>query len=158
MIKNLWIPILLVALAVAGGCGKERTPSRDQIPVLRERVFMLQEAVKNQNQAAVDSLLSLKIKTHAQTSDSLLSLVYGPDGDFPFTQFGSCQYNYTHNKALVECYIMDSLAQRDRPLLLSWVYEHDMWLLKRFEADSLKLDYDSEAADPAFDEDSDLTQ
>jgi hypothetical protein len=145
--KGATFAILFVAVILCIGCGKEKTPPRDQIPVLRERVFELQQAVKDQNNRAIDSLLSIKIQSHQQTSDSLLNLVYGPRRDFAFTQFGACQYNYTHKKALVECYIMDSTSQRNRPILFSWVHEHDMWLLKRFEADSLKMDYGWNEAD-----------
>ncbi len=158
MLRRLLITTALLAVTLSVGCGKERTPPRDQIPILKERVFELQEAVKQKNRAAIDSLLSIKIATHNQTSDSLINLVYGPQGDFAFTQFGACQYNYTHKKALVECYVMDSASQRSRPILFSWVYEHDMWLLKRFEADSLKIDYGWDEADTLPNIDSAITE
>jgi len=125
-IMTLWCCALLLAC-------ETQTPSRDHIPVLRQRLFQLQEAIKTRNQSAIDSLLSVQILTNDQSSDSLLKYVYGPTGDFAFTQLGNYRVFYTEAKARIDCYIMDSNSITDRPLTLTFVLEHDMWLLKRFE-------------------------
>lgn len=108
--------------------------------MLKERIYALQVAVKEKNRAAIDSLLSIKIKSNQQSSDSLLSFVYGQSGDFPFERFGDCSIGYTDARALVDCFVMDSSATQDRPMILYWVYEHDLWLLKRFEAGKMPSD------------------
>lgn len=122
-----WL-VMLVA-----GCSQE-TPSRDHIPLLKERVYLLQEAVKEKNRAGLDSLLSPKILSYRQSSDSLLRFVYGPDAQFAFERFGNCEIAYTSDKARIDCFVMDSTGHTDRPIVFTFVHNHDLWLLKRFEA------------------------
>lgn len=124
---SLWLALL------AAGCG-EKTPSRDQIPVLKKRVYLLQQAVKERDQAAIDSLLSPAILSYQQDSDSLLRLVYGPDDHFAFERFGDCEIIYTSDKARIDCYVMDSSATKDRPIVFTFEYKHKSWFLKQFQA------------------------
>ena len=129
----LHVLIVLASLALlAAGCSEE-TPSRDHIPLLKERVYLLQQAVKEKIHAAIDSLLSPKILSYQQGSDSLLSFVYGPDDRFVFERFGNCEILYTSDKARIDCFVMDSTGRTDRPIVLTFVHKHDLWLLKRFE-------------------------
>ena len=132
------VPVVVLAV----GCGQE-TPSRDHIPLLKQRVYQLQQAVKAKDRTALDSLLSPEILDHEQSSDSLLGFVYGPDDDFDFQQFGGCEYAYTNDKARINCFVTDNSGQKDRPVVFTFIYRHDLWLLKHFEAgepdqDSLK--------------------
>jgi len=130
----LHVLVVLASLVLlAAGCSEE-TPSRDHIPLLKERVYLLQQAVKEKNHAAIDSLLSPKILSYQQDSDSLLNFVYGPDDSFAFERFGNCEIVYTSNKARIDCFVMDSTGRTDRPIVFTFVHEHDLWLLKRFEA------------------------
>jgi hypothetical protein len=126
--------LLLTAAALLAwqGCA-ERSPKRDQIPLLRENILKLQNAVKDHSRAAIDSLLSVKIISKNQGSDSLLNYVYGPQGQFPFERFGNCSIIYTSDKARIECFIMDSTGQTDRPLTFFLAREHDLWLFTSFE-------------------------
>jgi hypothetical protein len=116
------------------GCGV-KTPSRDHIPVLKERLYELQLAVADRNRASIDSLLSVKMLDIKQSSDSLLGLVYGPGGDFAFEQFGNYDIAYTKNKARIDCFIMDTTHAKDRPISFTLIYDDDLWLFKRFETD-----------------------
>lgn len=129
---HLLVVLALLAL-LAAGCSEE-TPSRDHIPLLKERVYLLQQAVKEKNRAAIDSLLSPKILSHRQGSDSLLHFVYGPDDRFAFERFGNCEIIYTSDKARIDCFVMDSMGRKDRPIVFTFVHKHEFWLLKRFEA------------------------
>lgn len=133
---RLLFHILTAAVALvllAASCGEE-TPSRDHIPVLKKRVHLLQQAVKGKKRAAIDSLMAPEILSYKQDSDSLLRFVYGPNGQFAFERFGNYEIVYTSDKARIDCFVMDSTAQRDRPIILTFVYKHDVWLLKRFQA------------------------
>jgi len=134
---------LLIALLVAS-CGPEKTPDRNQIPIIKGRVYDLQEAVKAKDRAGIDSLLSVQILDLGLSSDSLLNFVYNFDGAyFPFERFGDYRIFYTHNIARVDCYLMDSTSRTDRPFSMTMVKEHDLWLLKRFQAglpDSMGLE------------------
>lgn len=133
---------LIVSTAVVGavlfaiGCGPEKTPSRNQFPLIKETVFTLQEAVKERRLAAIDSLLSPKILDKGQSSDSLVRYCFGPDADFDFRQFGRCEIRYTDDYAEADCFVMDSTVATDRPIRLSFVHERfdsvDVWLLYEF--------------------------
>ncbi len=131
---SMRLPIVLIAIAslVLAACGKQ-SPKRDQIPLLKSRLYELQVAVKERNTAAIDSLLSVSIISKKQSSDSLLSLVYGPDRDFAFERFGNYNILYTSDKARIECCVMDSTSSTDRPVVFFLADEHDLWLFTSFE-------------------------
>ncbi len=131
---------LLASLLILGSCAEKKPPARNHIPILKARLFSLQEAVKTQNRAAINSLLSVQIFDNDQNSDSLLRLAYGPEGSFEFRQLAVGEITYTNDKARIDCFVMDSSRTRDRPLILTYVYEHDQWLLKRFEAGKVETD------------------
>ena len=122
----------VVSLVLLSACEK-KMPSRDHMPVLRQRLFQLQEAISSRERVAIDSLLSLQMLAVGQSSDSLLSFVYGSHDGFAFERLGDYEIFYTNDKARIDCFVMDSSAVHDRPIVLTFVFEHDMWLLKRFE-------------------------
>lgn len=132
MIGRRLAPLLLVALALLAGCGGEELPSRDQIPVLRANLYALEQGIKARDRTAIDSLLSVDILDAGQSSDSLLNFVYGPAGDRPFARLGNYNIFYNNQLAVINCYIMDSTEQIDRPLKLRYGYKTDLWLLKWF--------------------------
>ena len=125
--------ILLLSLfgIVLGSCGT-KTPPRDHIPAIKANLMKLQEAVKNQDRAVIDSVLSPTILEKGQSSDSLLNYVYNKDG-FGFEQFGQASITYTFDKGRIDCYIMDSTHTKDRPLTFFIVLEHEMWLFSGFQ-------------------------
>lgn len=122
----------LVAAALFMTCGKEKTPSRDHIPLIKAALSKLQEAVRVQDTAAIDSLLSVEILKRHQSSDSLLNFVYGAGRQFSFESFGEPVIIYTEAVAKIECYVMDSTHQTKRPVILNFVYSSDQWLLSGF--------------------------
>ncbi|UCG62128.1 MAG: hypothetical protein JSV52_02235 [Candidatus Zixiibacteriota bacterium] len=138
--SKITLVLLMVALLLLPGC-EQKSPKRDQIPLLRAKLLALQNAVHERDRAAVDSLLSVKIVSKHQGSDSLLAFVYGPEGSFAFERFGNYNIVYTSDKARVECFIMDSTAATDRPIVLFLAHEHDLWLFTSFEQG--KVDNDS---------------
>lgn len=126
---------MLAAALLLVSCGKEKMPDRNEIPVLKSRLYDLQEAVKSRDRAVIDSLLSVQILDLGLSSDSLLSFVYNFEGAyFPFERFGDYSIIYLDDKARIDCYVMDSTGATDRPVSLTLVKEHDLWLLKRFQA------------------------
>ena len=129
-----FVVILLIGIGVVLawiGCDN-RPPDRNQIPILKKRLFELQEAVKDKNRARIDSLLSVKILDYDQSSDSLLSFVYGPDRDFAFEQFALGEIKYGRDAAQIDCFVMDTTHQRNRPLMMTYRKDDDLWLLSRF--------------------------
>jgi hypothetical protein len=123
-----------VVMLLLAACGEEELPSRDEIPVLRQCVFALEQAIASGDPLILDSLLSVEILDEGQSSDSLLNFVFGSDRDFPFHRLGDCEIFYTNEVAVVDCYVMDSTETADRPLKLHFKKFDEQWLLKKFEA------------------------
>ena len=156
MLKK-YVLLLVVAVVLFAACEK-KSPKRDQIPLLQNQVLGLQTAVKDRNRAAIDSLLSVKILDRGQGSDSLLGFVYGPSGDFAFERFGNCDIAYTQDRARIDCFIMDSTVNRDRPITFFLAIEHDLWLFTSFEEGKVEPEEPVDSADTAVLERPDSTQ
>jgi len=124
--------VIVLSFALFFSCGKVKTPSRDNIPLIKERLAKLQVGVLNKNAAEIDSVLSVDILKRNESSDSLLKLVFGPDGSFAFESFGQAVIVYTDKAAQVECYIMDKNHLVDRPLTLTFTFKTGEWLLNGF--------------------------
>jgi hypothetical protein len=128
--------VSLTGLILTAGCGEEKLPSRDEIPILRARVYALEQGILHQDRAAIDSLLSVEVLKSGHDSDSLLRFVYGSDGAFPFYRLGDYNIIYGNDVAVVKCYIMDSTEGHDRPFKLQFRREAETpWLVRSFEAD-----------------------
>ena len=91
--------IFLIVAGLIVSCHKEKLPSREQIPILRSRLFSLQEALSQRNRSAMDSLLSADILDLHEDSDSLLRFVYGADGSFPFRELGDYTIFFSNDTA-----------------------------------------------------------
>ncbi|MCH9024761.1 MAG: hypothetical protein IH931_05435 [candidate division Zixibacteria bacterium] len=130
---NYQIFVTAVMLTCLLGCAEKRTPSRDHIPLIKEKLSYLQNGVLTRNRAVIDSVLSVKILDIGQSSDSLLKFIYGADNSFAFEFFGEPVIIYTDKVAMIECYLMDSTRTKNRPTTLLFSYDDDIWLLSRFE-------------------------
>lgn len=125
--------LMAVMLACLPGCAEQSTPSRNHIPLIKEKLSYLQNGVLTRNRAAIDSVLSVKILDIGQSSDSLLKFIYGADNSFEFELFGEPVIIYTDQAAMIECYLMDSARTKNRPMNLLFSYDNEIWLLSRFE-------------------------
>ena len=127
--------IFVTAVMLSGllGCAEKRTPSRDHIPLIKEKLSYLQNGVRTRNRAVIDSVLSVKILDIGQSSDSLLKFVYDTDNSFAFEIFGEPVIIYTDKVAMIECYLMDSTRTKNRPVTLLFSYDNEIWLLSKFE-------------------------
>lgn len=123
----------LVLLLAVVGCGPDKLPSRDHIPVLKQRLYALEQGLVAGDRAALDSMMSVKILDVGQDSDSLLRFVYGADGRWPFHRLGDYNIFFSNKIAVINCYIMDTTEQRDRPLKLMYELDDQLWLLTRFD-------------------------
>ena len=132
--KSLVITGLILIVAVGlFGCGNEKLPSRDQIPIINRQVAKLETAIRSRERAKIDSLLSVDILDKEQDSDSLLSFVYLADGSFPFFRLGDCEVFYSQKFAVVNCHLLDSAEQGDRMIKLVFRPVDDtLWLLSEF--------------------------
>lgn len=135
MIMKLLTITSLSLLMVLGlfGCAKDEPPSRDEIPVLQNKLYALEQGILSRNRAALDSMLSVEILDNDQSSDSLLSYVYGPEGNYPFTRLGKYEIMYNNDYAFIDCYVMDSAETTSRPIKFTFKNDDGIWLLKKFE-------------------------
>ncbi len=141
MIKPLRSAITTVFfVGIIVSCGKDKTPSRDHIPLIKAQFTRLQEGVRNKSTASIDSILSVNILKNHQNSDSLLKFVYGSDGERAFESFGQPVIIYTEEVAKVEADVMDSAHLSNRPLIFTFIFDDGQWLLTKFEADSSNSD------------------
>ena len=138
-IATICLPVVLALLSC-----QEKTPNRDYIPILKERVYLVQQAVKNRDAAALDSLLTDDMKGEGCNADSLVRFVAGSDGRFRFDRFANCEIYYNDDKARADCDVVDSAGNQNGRITLTLVRQKDRWLLKRYdpasaaEADSAK--------------------
>jgi hypothetical protein len=132
------LPITIFCVSVLVSCGEEKTPSRDHIPLIKESIARLQKGVIDRNPAALDSLMSVDILKYKQSSDSLLKFIHGPNDEYGFNSFSQADIVYTDEIAKVECLLKGSDTAILRPITLTFVYDHDMWLLSRFEIDTTR--------------------
>jgi hypothetical protein len=115
------------------GCRGDKLPSRDQIPVLRQTLGNLERAIASRSTTAVDSLASIDLLDLGLSSDSLMSLVYGPNRDFSFSRLGNYEIFYNREMSVISCEIQDSSASPGRPIKLYYKLDGTRWLLTRFE-------------------------
>jgi len=125
---------ILCFLTLLIGCDEQKPPSRDQIPVLRQRLFDLGQAIAARSAPALDSMMSVDILDYGLSSDSLLRFIYGPQFDNPFMSLGDYRILYNDNIAVIECYAMDTSGQAGQPVKLLFKSEDDIWLLTKFES------------------------
>jgi hypothetical protein len=135
---------LLMVLAI--GC-KEKTPNRDFIPVLKKKVFLLQEAIKTRSRVALDTLLTNEYASNSG-ADSVVQFAYGDEPGFEFDRFGRTEIFYTDSRARVDGQIVgvDGTVLKDMVL----TYEHigERWLLKRIgDAEPTGVDSQDAAID-----------
>jgi len=115
------------------GCDPKEAPSRDEIPVVKNLLARLQTGIAEKNRAVIDSMLSIEILDINQGSDSLLNLVYSSEDDFRFERLGNYEILYSHDIALIDCFIQDSTYKKDKPIRLYFKKDDDIWLMTKFE-------------------------
>lgn len=120
--------LLLVALLVPG-C-KEKTPNRNYISVIKQRVFVLQQAIKDRSKIALDSLLTEEYASRAG-ADSVVQFSYGEDPTFQFDHFGRVEIFYTDSRARVDGNVVGVDGRILKEMTLVYEHQGERWLLKR---------------------------
>jgi len=140
LVRGLTLSALLVSIL---GCS-EKLPDRDYIPILKDRVYRVQEAVKSRGKNAIDSLLT---ESYADDggADSLVQFVYGTDPTFEFERFAKTEILFTNDLARVDCLISGKDGRTLGAATLTFERSKDRWLLKRISqgarpVDSLQAD------------------
>ncbi|MCX6830159.1 MAG: hypothetical protein NT002_12915 [candidate division Zixibacteria bacterium] len=122
--------LLAVLLLLTLACTR-RNPPRDEIPVIKNLLAKLDRAVKEQNAAAIDSLIIGEAFNQGYSSTKILDDVYA--GGRSFYTFGRREFFYTRDRGVVNCFIMADSADIGRPTEITLVKAGDRWLIKRFD-------------------------
>ena len=121
------------------GCDKT-SPSRDQVPIIRDQIGKMAVALQARNKAALDSVASEEISEDGLSVDSLLTFVWGESGEKRFDHFGPSEIIYNKKKARFDCPLVDSSGNQYLNVTWTLVREKDQWLLKRFETGVRPID------------------
>ena len=134
MVRHKFLATTIILIFSLLACDAE-PPPQEHFPLIKEKLLALQDAVRDKDMAALDSLISVEMIKIKLDKDSLINFIYGADNSYAFERFGNYEIRYTSDKARVDCYLMDSTGTMDRPATLTFILEDDdRWLLKRFEA------------------------
>lgn len=118
-----------VMVIAAAGC-REKSPSRDYIPIIKQRIYVVQEAIKSRGKNAIDSLLTTEYAASGG-ADSLVQFANGSEPGFVFARFANTEIYYTNDKARVDCIIVGENGLRLRSATLTFEHFKDQWLLKQ---------------------------
>lgn len=127
---NFLISAIFVVLAVS--CS-QKNPPRDEIPRIKDILAKLEQATKEKNAAAIDSLIMADSYVKGYSSQTVLSKVYPSPKDTGFYSFGKREFFYTENKAVVNCSILRNSADSGRPAEITLNKISDRWLIEKFD-------------------------
>ena len=133
--KNNFRPIIigsLLSVFILLSCS-EKGPSRDEIPLIRTLLQNFEEAVREQNQARLDSMIVAEALQLGYSSEKILTDVYGSAGEGTFYTFGNKEFFYVVDKGVVNCFIKADSADPGRPVEITLVKAANTWLIKRFD-------------------------
>ncbi len=124
---------------ISGGCDKT-TPGHDQAPIIRQQIGKLYASLMARNLTALDSLVSGDLTDDGLSIDSLITFVWGAEGEKRFDHLGPSEIIYNKKKARVDCALIDSSGSAYLNVTWTLVNENETWLLKRFETGVRPID------------------
>lgn len=134
MKKFIPIAILIAAvIAVSAGCEFKKNISRDEIPIIKKSVGEMEAAIRSDNAAGLDSLLSGEAAESGTSARSILDFVYhaGPDDTlYQFVGFTDKQIFFRGDAARVDASITDS-AGPVSDVTITLKKEGDIWRIKK---------------------------
>jgi hypothetical protein len=133
--KNL-VPISILAAALIGaatGCEFKKNISRDEIPIIKKSVGEIETAIRADDAAGLDSLLSNEAARSGTSARSILDFVYhsGPNDTLAeFVGFTDKQIFFRGDAARVDA----SISGPGGPVAdvtITLKKEHDIWRIKK---------------------------
>ncbi len=125
--------LMAVGFTLVSVSCSNKAPNRTYIPVIKDRLYLVQEALRTRNSVGLDSLVSEELKEDTASFRNMIELIYGREGDFTFQRFGDCEIVYDDNAARADCISLDSAGQRGRALIVTLERHNKSWLLKRVQ-------------------------
>jgi len=114
-------------------CGKDEGPSRDEIPLIKNTLAQLEDAVKNHNALKIDSLISPEALGLGYSPEQILADIYPDSSKASFLSFGDRNFLYVEDKALVNCLIISDTTDPGRPVEITLAKNEGVWLIKKFD-------------------------
>lgn len=134
MQENRLFPVgifMLLALLV-GACAK-KNPPRDEIPVIKNLLARLETAIKEENAAAVDSLIMAQSYELGYNSTSILEKIDSSLNGRVFFGFGHREFFYTKSEGVVKCSIKADSADTGQPVEILLEKVGETWLIKKID-------------------------
>ncbi len=125
--------ILAAMIAAAAGCEMKKNISSNEIPTIKKSIGEMETAIRADNVAGLDSLLSSEAAGSGTTARSVLDFVYhaGPNDTLPqFVGFTDKQIFFRGDAARVDASISDS-AGPVADVTITLKKEHDVWRIKK---------------------------
>lgn len=126
--------VLLAAVTAAVvGCELKKNISSDEIPIIKKSVGEMEAAIRADDVAGIDSLLSGEASKSGTTARSILDFVYhaGPNDTLPqFVGFTDKQIFFRGDAARVDASISDS-AGPVADVTITLKKEKDIWRIKK---------------------------
>ena len=114
------------------GCGK-KNPSRDEIPVIKTQLAKLEQALKEGNAAAVDSLIMAQSYDLGYSSTSIFDSINTYLKGRSLYGFSKREFFYTKSDGVVKCALKADSADAGRPVEIIMEKVGETWLIKRFD-------------------------
>ncbi len=131
-IRIAFFGIIAIILIPLFYCGEE-SPSRDEIPLIRELLGKFEAAVRDRNVAAMDSLIAVDAVELGYSSEKILSDIYSVSDSNTFYKFGSREFFYTRKKGSVHCMILSDSTDSGHPAEITVIKKGEDWFVKRFD-------------------------
>lgn len=134
MRRFLPIPIITAAvIVVVVGCEFKKNISRDEIPIIKKSIGEMEAAIRSDDAAGIDSLLSSEAAGIGTSARSILDFVYhaGPDDTLSqFVGFTDKQIFFRGDAARVDASISDSTGPVS-DVTITLKKEGDVWRIKK---------------------------
>ena len=124
--------IILLLVGSFVSCSRKKNPPRDEIPIIKDVLAKLENAIENRNSVMIDSLLAPDAARLGYSSRQILSSVYPDSSDSPCS-FGKRSFMYIKNKARIDCTLLQNGIDHGRPIEITMIKKRDQWWVERFD-------------------------
>ena len=127
------VTVLIVGLMFIGlsACTREKKLSREELPLIKETVFALEQVIRLRSDVYIDSIVSSDANRAVLSPDSLYDVIY-TDGLEEFPGFAGKRIAYRGDAARIDCFVPVS-DTIERPVTITLHKENEIWLVKNIE-------------------------
>ncbi len=126
------VGMFIILALLLGACAK-KNPPRDEIPVIKNLLARLETAIKEENAAAIDSLIMAQSYELGYSSTSILEKIDSHLNGREFFGFGHREFFYTKSEGVVKCAVKADSADSGQPVEIILEKVGETWLIKKFD-------------------------